>query len=67
MSMDDKKNEGASKEQSKSPEDAGKGNSRVPVSFRCVTKCHYQGRLFRVGDTLVSDDEGVPEFFVKRN
>lgn len=38
----------------------------VAVSFKCVVKCHYKGRLCRVGDVIVSD-EPVPDHFEKIN
>lgn len=34
------------------------------VSCRCVVKCHHEGLLYRIGDTLVTAG-AVPNYFEK--
>lgn len=41
---------------------AGATGKVKPVSCKCVTKCHFAGRLYRVGDVYVSSGE-VPDHF----
>ena len=38
------------------------GTPGVPVTYRCKVKCHYGGRLYRVGEVLVTDKEAPGHF-----